>query len=259
MTQVHLNKFKLRPYQKALTEAFMNGKKRLVAIWPRRAGKDLVCWNLLIRAAWNRVGTYFIVYPTYSQGRKILWDSATIDGTRFLNFMPPEFIDSTNATEMKIRLKNGSLIQVVGSDNYDSLVGTNPLGCIFSEYALQDPRGYQFLRPALTANDGWAIFISTPRGKNSLWELWQIATNNPDSWFAEKLSVDETQHVSIHEIQREIERGEISYDLAQQEYWCSFDMGIEGSYYAKYFDKLRVNGQVGYCTVGTGLQSSRFV
>ena len=251
MAKIYLDKFKLRPYQAKLARAFDSGCKRLVAIWPRRAGKDLVCWNLLIESAWKRVGTYFLVYPTYSQGRKILFDATTIQGDRFLSFLPKEIIESVNITEMKVRLKappgkdSGSLIQVVGSDNYDSLVGTNPLGCIFSEYALQDPRGYQFLRPALTANDGWAIFISTPRGKNSLWELWNIASNNSPAWFAERLTVEDTGHISIEEIHNEIARGEISYDLAQQEYWCSFDLGVEGSYYSKYMDNLRLKGQIG--------------
>jgi len=75
---------------------------------------------------------------------------------------------------MKITLANRSIMQLVGSDNVDSLVGTNPRGVVFSEYALQSPLAYQFLRPILLANDGWALFISTPRGKNHMWELFNI-------------------------------------------------------------------------------------
>lgn len=72
-----------------------------------------------------------------------------------------------NGSEMKIRFKNGSLLQLVGSDNFDSLMGTNPQGIVFSEYALQDPRAYQFMRPILAANAGWALFISTPSWQES--------------------------------------------------------------------------------------------
>jgi len=160
-TEVKLDQFKWRDYQLPLLDALENKKyKRALAIFPRRAGKDLVAFNYVIRCAIRKVGVYFILYPTYSQGRKTLWDSMTNDGIRFLDFIPPELIESTNATEMKIRLKNQSLIQVVGSDDPDRLVGTNAIGMVFSEYALQDPRGYQLLRPILTANDGWALFIS---------------------------------------------------------------------------------------------------
>jgi len=245
-THLYLDKiFKLRDYQRPLLYALEHGIKRAIAIWPRRAGKDIVAFNHVIRSALTKVGVYFIVYPTYSQGRKILWNSMTNDGIRFLDFIPKELIQSTNATEMTIRLKNQSLIQVVGSDNYDSLVGTNPIGIVFSEMALQDERAYQFLRPVLTANDGWAIFISTPRGKNHFWNLYQIAIHNPDNWFCSKLTVLDTGHIKIHDIEREKASGEMSEDLVQQEYYTSFELGVEGSYYSKYIDKLRIKGQIG--------------
>jgi hypothetical protein len=211
---------------------------------PRRSGKDITAFYLAIRQAIKRVCVIYYIFPTYSQGRKILWDSITNEGKRILDFIPEELIESKNSQEMKIRFINGSLLQIVGSDNYDGLVGTNPQLCIFSEYALQDPRAYQFLRPILTANDGKALFISTPRGKNHLWEMYNIAMNS-DEWFAYKLSVLDTQHISLHEIEKEKAEGLMSDDLIQQEYFCSFEMGVEGSYYSKYLDKMRISGQIG--------------
>lgn len=86
---------------------------------------------------------------------------------------------------------------------------------------------------------------NTPRGKNHLWELYQIAINNPGTWFAHKLTVEDTNHIPLHEIQRELASGEMSEDLVQQEYYTSFEMGVEGSYYAKYLDRMRVKGQIG--------------
>ena len=253
-TQVRLDKFKPRDYQLPLLRYLESGGKRAIAIWPRRSGKDLVSFNFLIRQALRKVGVYFIIYPTYSQGRKILWDSMTNEGVRFLDFIPPELVESTNSTEMKIRLKNQSLIQVVGSDSFDRLVGTNAIGMIFSEYALQDPRAYQFLRPVLTANNGWALFISTPRGKNSMWELYQIAINNPKHWFCSKLTVMDTGHISLEDIEREKNSGEMSEDLIQQEYFTSFSMGVEGAYYAKYIDKLRIDGRIGIVPYESGFK-----
>jgi phage terminase large subunit len=254
-TEVALSRFKWRSYQFDLLDALENkGFKRAIAIWPRRAGKDIVGFNYLIRCAIRKIGVYFIVYPTYSQGRKILWDSMTNEGVRFLDFIPPELVESTNSTEMKIRLKNQSLIQVVGSDNYDSLVGTNAIGIIFSEYALQDPRAYQFLRPVLTANDGWALFISTPRGRNHMYELYEIARSNPEHWFCSKLTVMDTGHISLHDIEREKQSGEMSEDLIQQEYFTDFHIGIEGSYYAKYIDKLKLAGRIGQVPFEAGFK-----
>lgn len=242
---VNLNKFHPRPYQLDMIRAFeKKGYKRLLVIWPRRAGKDFTAFNLMLRAALKRIATYYIVLPTFSQGRRVIWDAITNDGVRFRDFIPSELIAKTNEQLMRITLINGSQIQIVGSDNYDALVGVNLGGAIFSEYALQDPRGYQFLRPILTANQGWAIFISTPRGKNSLYELYQIAKQHPD-WWVSHLSVEDTQHISIDLIDKERSEGLMSEDLIQQEYYCSFDMGVEGSYYAKYIDRARLEYRIG--------------
>lgn len=244
-TQIHLNKFQPRSYQIPILDALENkGYKRVLAIMPRRAGKDVTAFNYCIRYLLKKPCVIYYIFPTYSQGRKILFDSITNAGQRILEYIPKEVIESMNQQEMKVRFKNGSLFQIVGSDNYDSLVGTNPQGIVFSEYALQDPRAYQYLRPILAANDGWALFLSTPRGKNHMWELYNIAKENPD-WFCYKLTLDDTQHIPLIEIERERNEGIMSEDLIQQEYYTSFEMGVEGSYYAKYLDNMRIKGQIG--------------
>lgn len=159
--RVILDKFVPRSYQLPLVTAIESGKfKRVVAVLPRRAGKDVAAFNVMVRMALRRVGVYYYIFPTFTQAKRVIWQSVLNDGKKFLDFIPPELIQGKNESELRINLKNGSVIQLVGSDNYDGLVGTNPCGLVFSEYALQDPRAYQFLRPILAANDGWSIFIS---------------------------------------------------------------------------------------------------
>ncbi len=244
-TAIKLDKFKPRPYQIPILDAIENkGYRRVLAVWPRRAGKDIAAFNLCIRACLKKTCVIYYVFPTYSQAKKVIWDSITNTGERILDYCPDEIVESKNSQEMKIRFVNGSLLQLVGSDNFDSLMGSNPQGVVFSEYALQDPRAYQYIRPILTANYGWALFLSTPRGKNHLWELYQIALNSPD-WFCHKLTVIDTGHIPLHEIEKEKADGIMSEDLIQQEYYTSFDMGVEGSYYAKYLDRMRLKSQIG--------------
>jgi len=247
-THVKLNQFKPRDYQKCIFDAIRNkGYKRVMAVWPRRAGKDLTAWNLVIKELLTKVQTIYYVFPTYSSGRRILWDAINNDGFRVLDYMPKEVIESKNEQLMRIRLKNGSLFQVIGSDNYDNaLVGTNPRGVVFSEFAISNPNAYSFVRPILSANSGWALIVSTPRGKNFLWEMYQIALYNPQDWFVSKLTVDDTNHIPLEEIEAERRNGEMSEDLQLQEYWTSFEMGVEGAYYTKYLDRLRLNGQIGH-------------
>ncbi len=244
-TVIKLNKFVPRSYQLPIMDALVNkGYKRVLAILPRRAGKDMTAWNLCIRSCIEKTCVIYYIFPTYAQAKKVIWDSITNTGERFLDYIPKELIESTNGQEMKIRFKNGSLLQLVGSDSYDALMGTNPQGVVFSEYALQDPRAYQYMRPILTSNNGWALFISTPRGKNHMWELYQIAKHSSD-WFCYKLTVDDTHHIPLSLIEKEKAEGIMSEDLIQQEYYTSFEMGVEGAYYTKYLDRMRVKGQIG--------------
>lgn len=245
-TRIRLDKFKPRDFQEPLFDAVINkGYKRVLCIWPRRAGKDICAFNLLIHLALQKVQTIFYVFPTFSSGRRILWDAITNDGFRILDYCPIE-IAERNEQQMRLRFKNGSVIQVIGSNDYDSaLVGTNPQFIVFSEYSLQDPRAYQFSRPILTGNQGGALFLSTPRGRNHLWDLYQVASNSPDEWFCYKLTVDDTKHINVADIRKEVELGELSEGMVNQEYYTSFDEGQDGYFYSALIDKMRLKGQIG--------------
>jgi hypothetical protein len=81
--------------------------------------------------------------------------------------------------------------RVVGTDDVDKLVGVNPVGCVFSEYSLQDPRAWDLIRPILAENGGWALFLYTPRGRNHGHDMIEMAKRNPN-WFAEVLTIDDT-------------------------------------------------------------------
>jgi hypothetical protein len=180
--------------------------------------------------------------PTYSQAKKVIWDSSTNDGFRLIDYFPSQFIAQKNQQEMKIRLKNGSLFQLIGSDNIDSLMGTNPKIVVFSEYALQSPDAWDFIRPILKINGGYAIFISTPRGRNHFYELYEMAKTQPD-WWTQRLTYEDTGVLTFEDVQKEISEG-MSEELAQQEYGCSFDRGVDGAFYAKLINKMREENRI---------------
>lgn len=252
MTKIILDRFKPRDYQLPLIDAYRQGYTRIVGVLPRRAGKDLTAFNIALEHALCRgkANTIFYIGPTYSQMKKLLWEGLTNDGHRVIDYyVPDQFVVSKNSQQMSIRFNNGSQICLVGSDNVDSLVGTNPSLCIFTEYALQSDDSYKFLRPILAANAGQAIFISTPRGKNHMYQLYEIAKDQMKygsaDWFAYRLTLDDTQHIPLSEIEKDRQEGIMSDDLIQQEYYCSFDAGIEGAYYTKYIDRMKLRQQIG--------------
>ena len=180
--QVALDKFSLRWYQEEIWDAVEEKKsKRILYIASRRAGKDILFWNLAIRQCIKRVCLVFYVLPTYGQGRKAIFDAIAIDGTKFIDYLPEMLVESINQSDMKIRFKNGSILQIIGGDTYDSsLVGTNPFAVILSEYALMPPDIFSFIRPILAANGGWCAILGTPRGKNHFFSLYKIAQELPE-------------------------------------------------------------------------------
>ena len=235
-----------RPYQLPILNAFDNGFIRILQLWHRRSGKDKVDINLIVREMAVNIGIYYYFFPTYTQGRKALWDGIGKDGFKYLNHFPRELIDGKpNDTEMKIKFNNGSLFQVIGTDDVDRIVGTNPRGCIFSEYSLQNPKGWNYIRPILAENKGWAIFNYTPRGKNHGFELYEMARQNP-KWFVSKLTVDDTNVLSPEDIDEERRSG-MTEDMIQQEYYCSFTAAIQGAYYWKEYDRAEKEGR--FCNV----------
>jgi phage terminase large subunit len=226
-----------RDYQLKALVALDSGIKRIVLTWHRRSGKDITIFNWCIKELAKTTCTCFYVMPTYSQAKKVIWDAVNNDGYRILDYIPKELVAQKNAQEMKIRLTNGSLFQLIGSDNIDSLMGTNPKIVVFSEYALQDPAAWDYIRPILKVNGGYAIFISTPRGRNHFYDLFRNAQVN-EGWFAQKLSIEDTKVLTKEDVKQEMVEG-MSEELALQEYYCSFDRGVEGSYYSKLISKMR--------------------
>lgn len=220
-----------RLYQQRLYNCIADGYKRAVAVWHRRSGKDKTLINLLVKEAFKRVGIYYYLFPTYQQGRKVLWDGIDRNGFKYLKHIPDDLIDGKpNQAEMKIKLVNGSIIQIVGTDNIDSIMGTNPVGCVFSEYSLQNPEAWDLIRPILAENGGWAVFNYTPRGRNHGFKLYEMAQHNPE-WFCELLTIEDTGAVGKDMVQAEREAG-MSEEMVQQEFYCSFEASLASCFFA---------------------------
>ena len=164
----------------------------------------------------------------------------------------------TRTQDMAIEFTSGSLWRVVGSDNYNSLVGSTPRGVIFSEWALADPAAWAFLRPILMENKGWAIFITTPRGENHAKKMLDFARSDPE-WFAETLTVDDTGIFTkealdkeLREMQSElgVEEGVAQFD---QEYHCSFQAALIGAYYGVALRRMQKEDRIGNVPIDRGV------
>ena len=127
---------------------------------------------------------------------------------------------------MLIELANGSTRQMAGSDNFDSLVGSNPVGVVFSEWPLAKKEAWDYIRPILVENGGWALFIYTPRGRNHGYTTYMNAVSNAN-WFAEKLGIEDTGVMTPEQVEEEIASG-MTRAKARQEFNCSFEADESG-------------------------------
>lgn len=246
------HRFTPRAYQIPLFAARDNGVKRFDIVWHRRAGKDLTAIHFTIREMFRRPGLYWHMLPTYAQGKKIVWKGADSSGRPFLDAFPKQLLLKKNETDMSIEMmsrpdpvtkeERQSIYQVVGGDNYNTLVGANPVGIIFSEWSLTDPDAWKYIRPILVENGGWAMFIYTPRGHNHAYDHHQAVKHNP-KWFCSRLTVEDTGAYPLEAIEEERNTG-ASEEEIQQEYYVSFEGAVTGSIYGDLMKKVREENRI---------------
>lgn len=205
------------PHQKQL-EVHNDTHRFKVLNWGRRTGKSTLAANLTLMAATQVVGRYWIVAPTYKQAKNIYW----LDIIH--NQIPRELVKKKNEQELIITLINGSVIELKGADNEDSLRGAGIKGLILDEYAFMKPNVWELiLRPMLADSKGWAVFISTPNGFNHFYKLADNAQSTlpeyKDWWYSHATTFD-NPHIDDEEIAQI--KAEVSEDQFAQEYQAEF-------------------------------------
>ena len=205
--------------------------------------------NYLIKKACEKPGVYLHCFPNYNQAKRAIWKSVheTHEGEtmEYLEHIPKELIKNKNSSEMMIQLQNGSIYCVMGLDGKNAMRarGMNPSFVILSEYAFMDPESWRTLEPRVKQNNGTAIFISTPNGRNHFYDLYNYAKIDPDNYFSSLVTVEDAKTLTPDDI-KQLRREGVPEDFIQQEYYCSFDRGAEGSYYGKQIQKARDEGRI---------------
>jgi phage terminase large subunit len=244
--------FKVRKYQRPLHETWVQLKKRrLIEIAHRRWGKDEIALNATRDLALRRPASYWHALPEYAQARKAIWAAVNphTGKRRIDEAFPMAIRESTNEQEMFIKLVNGATWQIVGSDRYNALVGASVAGVVFSEWALCNPSAWGYVRPMVEENNGWAAFITTPRGNNHAKAMLDMAKAN-SNWFAEVSSVLETGALTQEALAEALQEYQAIYGLDfgramfEQEYLCSFTGAMVGAYFGAEMSKAEREGRI---------------
>jgi hypothetical protein len=245
------HKFDCRWYQIPVWDALERGVKRIVCCWHRGAGKDLFALNYLIyKMLQSPPAVYLHCFPKYNQGKKAIWTSVhgTDDGgaMAYLDHIPEKLIKHKNSSDMRIELINGSVYCVMGIDGKNAVQarGMNPSFVILSEYAYMEAESWHTLEPRVSQNNGTALFLSTPNGQNHFYHLYNYAQANiSKKHFASRLTIDDTKMLDVQHIE-DLRREGVPEDFIQQEYFCSFTRGAEGSYYGKQIQAARDDNRI---------------
>jgi len=227
------------------------GGKHAELVWHRRAGKDEVGLHRTAVAAFERVATYWYMLPQASQARKAIWDAINphTGKRRIDEVFPLELRSNTREQDMMIKFRNGATWQVLGSDNFNSAVGSPPAGVVYSEWALANPAARAYLRPILAENGGWQIYNTTPRGKNHAFRTYETALTLPGA-FAQRLTALETGIFTLEQLEAEraiyvADYGEDQGNaLFEQEFMCSFEAAILGAYYGAELRRANEEGRM---------------
>jgi hypothetical protein len=193
-------------------------------------GKTVSAINHLIKDALlnqKEAPRYAYIAPTYGQAKRVAWD--------YLVKYAEPLGGTSNISELRVDFW-GRRIQLFGSDNPETLRGQYFDGVILDEIGDQNPKIWtDIVRPALADRKGWCLFIGTPKGHNHFKELRDRAEKE-DGWGLLEFKASETGVVDDTELKAA--KSEMGEDKYRQEFECSFDAAVEGSYYGQILNEL---------------------
>lgn len=188
-----------------------------VVVAGRRFGKTFLSTaELLNRALAKPNQNVWYLSPTYKASKDVCWDM-------LISQIPHEYIFKTNETALKIDFMNGSSISLKGAEKPDNLRGRAIDFVVLDEFADMKPEAwYEVIRPSLSGRhqQGSALFIGTPKGRNHFYDLYGKGVDNDEGWKSYQYTTIEGGNVPPDEIASA--RADLDERTFQQEYEAQF-------------------------------------
>lgn len=199
----------------------------------RRAGKTILAEEEMKACAMYTNAIIAYIAPTYQQARDIAWETLKkeLQGA----------IKSVNESRLEIKLNNTiageSMIKLYGWESIESVRGQSFDFLVIDEVAMM--RNFwsswqEVIRPTLTDRKGQVLFISTPKGFNHFYELYNMALTDKD-YASFHFTTYDNPHIDPVEVEKA--KKEITETRFAQEYLADFKK-VEGLVY-KEFDRTR--------------------
>lgn len=185
----------------------------------RRFGKTiLACWEMYAKAMATHDGRIAYIAPTYQQARDIAWSD--------IKKICEPLTVSVNESRLEITITNKynstSQISLRGWESVETMRGQKYDLLIIDEVAMM--RNFwmgwnEVLSPTLIDRKGEAMFISTPRGYNHFYDLFNMYLKDT-SYKSFHFTTYDNPHIPIEEINRE--KGTKPENTFAQEYMADF-------------------------------------
>lgn len=198
------------------TQVFEDDHRFRVVCAGRRSGKSVLSRLIVLKWALEQPGLYWIVSPTYKQSKQIHWRDLQKE-------VSPTWVDKKNEVDLSITFKNGSIIELKGAENPDALRGVKLRGLVIDEIASirnWDWLWSEVLRPTLTDYAAPALFISTPKGYNHFYDLYQLGQSGTGEYRSWRYASYDNPYIPKEEIDNA--KAELTEDTFAQEYMADF-------------------------------------
>jgi len=160
----------------------------------RRWGKSWLGVDLLIDAA--------------VQGKPVAWFSPTYrmlsDAWRMVREVVQPVTVAARADEHRIELMSGGTVDMFSLDNPDTSRGRKFAKVIIDEAAMSpnlEPAWTNVIRPTLADLRGGAWFMSTPRGHNYFWQLYNLGIDRAEGWRSWRKPTATNPYIGADEIE----------------------------------------------------------
>lgn len=204
----------------------------------RRMGKTVGCIADLVDHALRTTkenARFAYIAPLFTQAKDVAW----LYVKQYATLIPGV---SINESELRADFPNGARIRLYGADNYDRMRGLYFDGAVLDEPADFPVNAWPVvIRPALSDRKGWATFIGTPKGKNGFWKIYEAARKDP-AWYSAIHRASETGILDKEELTSA--RAVMGDGMYEQEYECSFESALVGSYWGAELATAREDGRI---------------
>lgn len=224
-------------------EAQNNLSRFTVLVLHRRAGKTVfdVMQSIIavLTCPLQRPQAAFIA-PTYSQAKKVAWDYYK----EYLEPMRLKGLVTFNESSLRIDFRNGGKIYLLGSEEPDAIRGMYMDHVVLDEYQMMPADFFEkVIRPLLSDRKGRAILTGTPSGRNHFYSAYSRGKDDEvEDWTGILRTWKDTQVLDPEEI--EAAKRDMSDEAFQQEYECSFDAAVKGSFFGRNLTRMRMEDRI---------------